>query len=47
MTKEDAATISRGLLHDGINADRLTPKARAEIRAAIEIVLRLARENAT
>lgn len=38
---EDARTIIIGLVPDGITADKLTPKAREEIRAAFETVLRL------
>ena len=41
MSQEDARIIACGLLHDGINADKLTPKAREEIRAAIERLLSL------
>ena len=41
MSKEDARIIARGLLHNGINADKLTPKAREEIRAAIATLLGL------
>lgn len=39
MSKEDARIIACGLLHDGINADKLSPKAREEIRAALERLL--------
>jgi hypothetical protein len=41
MSKEDARVIACGLLHDGINADKLSPKARTEIKAAIERLLAL------
>ncbi len=40
MSRKDARIIACGLLHDGINADKLTPKARDEIRAALEVLLR-------
>ena len=42
MSKEDARIIACGLLHDGLNADRLSSKARQEIKAAIERLLDLA-----
>lgn len=42
MSKEDARVIACGLLHDGLDARRLTPKARDEIKAAIERLLKLA-----
>jgi hypothetical protein len=42
ISKEDARIIACGLLHDGINADKLSPKARKEIRAAIERLLAVA-----
>lgn len=41
MSKEDARVIACGLLHDGINADKLSPKARTEIKAAIERLIAL------
>lgn len=41
MSKEDAKIIACGLLHDGIRPDRLTDKAREEIRMAIERLLSL------
>jgi hypothetical protein len=41
MSKEDAQVIVCGLLHDGINADKLTSKARHEIRSALERILAL------
>lgn len=42
MSKEDARVIACGLLHDGLDARRLTPKARDEIKAAITRLLELA-----
>lgn len=42
MTREDATIITCGLLHDGIDVDKLSRKARDEIRAAIERLLALA-----
>jgi hypothetical protein len=41
MSREDARIIACGLLHDGIDADKLTPKARQEIRTALERLLAL------
>ena len=40
MSRDDARTMACGLLHDGINADKLTPKAHDEIRAAIDAILK-------
>ncbi len=42
MTRQQARTIACGLLHDGIRADKLSPKARAEVRAALDVILKLA-----
>jgi hypothetical protein len=42
MSKEDARIIACGLLHDGLDADKLSDKARQEIRAAIIRLLDLA-----
>lgn len=36
--------IVAGVLHDGLNVDRLTPEARQEMRAAIEAILELAKD---
>lgn len=41
MSKRDARIILAGLVHDGINPERLTKKARSEILAAFEAILRL------
>ena len=41
MAKEDARVIICALVHDGIDARALTPKAREEIRSAFDVVLRL------
>ena len=43
MSREDARVIACGLLHDGLNTDNLSFKARQEIKAAIERLLGLAR----
>jgi hypothetical protein len=43
MTKRDARVIMEGLLADGLDVRTLTPKGRAEIRAALELILKLAR----
>jgi hypothetical protein len=45
MSKEDARIIACGLLHDGINADKLTQKARDEITAALDRVLSLSSQD--
>lgn len=47
MSKEDARVIACGLLHDGIDADKLTPRARQEIRAALERLLSLSNGDRT
>lgn len=39
MSREDARIIACGLLHDGINADKLSDKAKAEIRRAIKTLI--------
>lgn len=39
LSKEDARTILCGLFPAGIDVSRLSPEAKAEIRAAIEVVL--------
>ena len=36
MSREDARIIFAGLIHDGINANGLSAKARAEIEAALD-----------
>jgi hypothetical protein len=41
MSKEDARIIACGLLHDGLDARKLSNKARDEIKAAIERLLAL------
>lgn len=41
MSKEDARIIACGLLHDGLDACTLSPKARDEIKAAITRLLKL------
>jgi hypothetical protein len=43
MSKEDARIIACGLLHDGLDASKLSSKARQQIKAAIERLLDLAR----
>lgn len=42
MSRNDARIILAALVHSGIDPDRLTEKAREEIRAAFEVVLRRA-----
>ena len=39
ISPRDARTIACGLLPDGVDVDKLTPKARQEIRAAIDAIL--------
>lgn len=41
MSRENAKIFVSGLIHDGLNVDKLTPKARQEIRAALELILSL------
>ena len=45
MTRADAATIMRGLAPQGCDLRRLTPEGRAELTAAVDVVLRLAKEG--
>lgn len=45
LTAEDAKTILCGLFPAGIDVARLSPEARAEIRAAIEVVLMRSKSN--
>jgi hypothetical protein len=39
LSHADARTVACGLLPDGVDIDKLTPKAKAEIKAAIDIIL--------
>lgn len=41
MTRTDARILMCGLIPDGFNAARLTPKGRDEVRAAIDKLLEL------
>lgn len=41
ITKEDGRIIISGLLHESLNGDQLTPKAKDEIRVALDKVLDL------
>jgi hypothetical protein len=41
MTKQDAKTLICGLVPDGLDVEKLNTKARHEIRAALETVIRL------
>jgi hypothetical protein len=43
LPKEDARAIICGLIPDGLNVEHLTPKARQEIRAALDRVLDLSK----
>lgn len=45
MTGEDARIIASGLLHDGLNTDRLTQRGRSELRAAIDKLLELTEKS--
>lgn len=45
MNKADARAILNGLVHEGIVADRLSEKAKQEIRTAFETVLRLVKKE--
>ena len=42
MSKAQARIIFAALFHDGIDVDRLSAKAKAELRAAIDTLLELA-----
>lgn len=41
MSRTDARTILRALVHDGIKPNDLSERAKEEIRAALDVVLRL------
>ena len=47
MRRDAARTLAAGLLHHGLDADKLTPLGRAELRAAIEKLLDLANVGLT
>lgn len=47
MSKDDARAILTGLMHEGVRADRLSEKAKQEIRTAFETVLRLVEKENT
>ena len=47
MSSEDARVIFSGLIHDGIQPSRLSPKARQEIRDAIDRLIALAGKPTT
>ena len=42
MTKQQFRIIAYGLLPDGVDVAKLSPTARAEIRAALDVLLELA-----
>jgi hypothetical protein len=42
MSKRDARVLFATLVHDGIRTDALSDKARNEIRATFQVILRLA-----
>lgn len=41
LTHEEARTAACGLLPDGVDVTSLSPKAREEIRAAIDVILQI------
>jgi hypothetical protein len=43
MSRKDAKVIFAGLMHDGLRADALTATARAEIKAALDVLLKVTR----
>lgn len=43
MSRKDAQVIFAGLMHDGLSADALSDKARAEIKAALDVLLKVTR----
>jgi hypothetical protein len=44
--RKDIRIILNALIHDGLDVKNLSNKARAEIRAALDAVLRMARGTA-
>ena len=40
LSHDDARTVACGLLPDGVDVDKLTSKAREEIRAAIDVIIK-------
>ena len=40
MTREAARVLFSAIVHDGIDPSRLSQKAKEEIRAAIDVILR-------
>lgn len=45
MGRKDFKVIFDGLVHDGIDPARLSPKAKAEISAALDCMLRLVKSH--
>lgn len=45
LSHDEARTVACGLLPDGVDVTRLTPKARGEIRAAIDVILKTNRKS--
>lgn len=45
LSHDEARTVASGLLPDGVDVDKLTPKAKQEIRAAIDVILKTPRED--
>jgi hypothetical protein len=41
LTREDARVIFAALMHDGLRAADLSAQARAEIKAAIDVLLKV------
>ena len=44
MTRRDARVILFGLIPDGFDAFKMTPRARQEVRAALDKILELTHE---
>jgi hypothetical protein len=40
-TREDCRLMAIGLLYSGLDVEKLSPKAKAELRAALDALLRL------
>ena len=42
MTRKQIRTVTSALFHDGIDVDKLSAKAKAELRKAVEALLEVA-----
>jgi hypothetical protein len=39
MTRKEIRTLASGLFHEGIEVEKLSDKAKAELREAVEVLL--------